>query len=253
MESSPVDTLKPRDLAEPDPLALQARNERRKKVLLGLGVGVVGIVSLLFPFISPALRGRKALPYVPATDTQIRMILEQIVKPGEGPPPLTLIWKDSGPGAHPFNWGCLFSDGKKPNLYVDLGSGDGRVVLAMARQGIRSVGIELNAWLVLYSKFRALTLGLSHLATFRRQNLWKADLSRYDALSVFGVKEMMPMLEEKLSKEMQPEAVLVACRFKLPRWKPLYAQEDSRKDKGLESVWVYRKQPTPKEEVHFPF
>ena len=132
---------------------------------------------------------------------------------------------------------------------MDLGSGDGRVVLAMARQGIRAEGIELNAWLVLFSKLRSYTTGLHRLASFSRRNLWKADLSKYDAISVFGVKEMMPMLEKKLSSEMREDAILVACRFKLPRWKPVYETEDIRGDKGLESVWVYRKQPTPEEEV----
>lgn len=42
---------------------------------------------------------------------------------------------------------------------VDLGSGDGRVIIEAAKQGIPSMGIELNGWLVLYSKWRAFREG----------------------------------------------------------------------------------------------
>lgn len=70
-------------------------------------------------------------------------------------------------------------------------------------------------------------------------------MSKYHTLCVFGVVEMMPTLEAKLSKEMRDDAVLIACRFKLPNWKPHEAIEDPLGDKGLHSIWVYKKQGPP--------
>lgn len=83
---------------------------------------VVGMTALAWPFISPALR-KHCLPYVPATDRQVANVLSLCRKSGAGGP------------------------------LVDLGSGDGRIVLAAAKQlQVPCVGYELNAWLVWYSR-----------------------------------------------------------------------------------------------------
>ncbi len=72
-----------------------------------------------------------------------------------------------------------------------------------AKSGFRAHGVELNPWLVLYSKFRARRLGLAAEATFARQDLWKSDFRRYDNVVIFGVEQMMPALEEKLATELR--------------------------------------------------
>ena len=64
-------------------------------------------------------------------------------------------------------------------------------VLEAARRGYRAHGIELNLWLVLYSRVKARTLGLSGAASFARQDLWKSDLSKYDNVVIFGVEQMV--------------------------------------------------------------
>ncbi len=67
-------------------------------------------------------------------------------------------------------------------------------VLQAARLGFQAHGIELNLWLVLFSRARSLLGGLSDTATFSRQDLWKADLSRFDDVVIFGGEDMVIFL-----------------------------------------------------------
>ncbi|XP_018336362.1 protein N-lysine methyltransferase FAM173B [Agrilus planipennis] len=128
------------------------------KVLLGLTGGLaVGLTVICAPFVSPALR-KYCLPYIPATNTQVNNILTAL-------------------------------QNRKGQL-IDLGSGDGRIVFETAKNGFASSGVELNLWLVLYSKVQAQLNGLSKKTKFLRKDLWKFNLSQYDNIVIFGVEQM---------------------------------------------------------------
>jgi len=170
------------------------------------GGAAIVLSTICLPFVTPALR-RVCLPFVPATDTQINNVVR-----------------------------ALHNAPKSPNnKLVDIGSGDGRIVLATARQGFQSHGVELNWWLVLYSRLVAYRSGLRKTATFARQDLWKASLKPYGNVVIFGVEEMMPQLEKKLSYELQTGSAVVACRFPFPNWVP-----DETIGEGIDSVWLYK-------------
>jgi hypothetical protein len=64
-------------------------------------------------------------------------------------------------------------------------------VLAAAKNGFVAEGVELNPWLVAYSKLQAFRLGLSSCARFYCQDLWKVRLQPYHNVVVFGVQEMV--------------------------------------------------------------
>lgn len=180
-----------------------------KIVLAATGALAVGLVAVTTPFITPALR-KVCLPYVPATDKQIVNVLKM----------------------------CRARTNAETSMKLaDLGSGDGRVVFAAARQGYKASGYELNYWLVWYSRLKARLQGVHRKATFTRADLWKVDLSSYDKIVIFGVSEMMQGLEDKLKTDMKDGAQVVACRFPLPSWKPCGQIEE-----GIDSVWLYRKQ-----------
>lgn len=166
----------------------------------GLGLAVTG---LCLPFVLPALR-KVCLPFVPATTTQVQNVV--VALRGRG--------------------GSL----------LDIGSGDGRIVLEAARLGFRAHGVELNRVLVWYSRLAAVRAGLRGQATFARQDLWRADMARYDNVVIFGVEQMMEQLEEKLEAELAPGSVVVACRFQFPTWKPV-AEEGV----GVDTVWRYHR------------
>lgn len=60
-----------------------------------------------------------------------------------------------------------------------------------AQNGYIAHGIELNPWLILYSKLKSLKLGLRSTATFSRQDLWKSNFGQYDNIVIFGVEQMV--------------------------------------------------------------
>src|SRR5258708_6697282 len=62
---------------------------------------------------------------------------------------------------------------------VDLGSGDGRLVIALAKQGARVDGFEINPFLVWWSRYQIKQAGLNN-AKIYFQSFWPADLSGYD-------------------------------------------------------------------------
>ena len=79
----------------------------------------------------------------------------------------------------------------KGSTLIDIGSGDGRIVHLSAQNGFKSHGIELNPWLVLYSKMKSWRLGIRSSATFARQDLWKTNFGKYDNIVIFGVEQMV--------------------------------------------------------------
>lgn len=102
-----------------------------------------------------------------------------------------------------------------------------------AKRGFESYGVELNLWLVLYSKIQALRCGLK--AKFIRTDLWKHDLRRYDNIIIFGVEQMMGELEKKFLRECERSTNIVACRFPLPNVKP-----QKTIGSGIDTVWLYK-------------
>lgn len=64
-------------------------------------------------------------------------------------------------------------------------------VLAAAKRGFQAHGIELNVWLVWYSRFKALLNGVSSKTAFFKQDLWKYNLGKYNNIVIFGVDQMV--------------------------------------------------------------
>jgi hypothetical protein len=96
--------------------------------------------------------------------------------------------------------------------------------------------VELNPWLVLYSRLQALRLRLSGApgtASFSVRDLFKHELGVYDHVVIFGVDSMMPLLREKLVSEMSEHCTVIACRFPLP------CNPSQIVGEGLDSVWLY--------------
>jgi len=110
---------------------------------------------------------------------------------------------------------------KKGERLVDLGSGDGRIVIAFAKLGIESHGYEINPVLVAWSRFRIRQLGLRGKAFIHFKSYWMEDLSKFDAVTVYGIAHMMGRLEKKLKKDLKPGSKFVSNYFKLPNIKPV--------------------------------
>lgn len=108
---------------------------------------------------------------------------------------------------------------------ADLGSGDGRVVIALARAGARAQGYEINPLLVLASRRNIKKAGILQRASIRWKDFWTQDLSSFQIITLFGMPHMMKRLREKLAKELQPGARVISHQFMFPDW-PVSHQED---------------------------
>jgi SAM-dependent methyltransferase len=111
-----------------------------------------------------------------------------------------------------------FSEVKKGEKSVDLGSGDGRLVRAFAKAGAEAHGYEINPFLVFYSKYKTKKLGIKN-AYFHWGNFWKVSLSKFDIVTSFQIGYIMPKLEKKLLRELPTGARVVSNTWKFKNWK----------------------------------
>jgi protein-L-isoaspartate O-methyltransferase len=119
---------------------------------------------------------------------------------------------------------------KPGEALIDLGSGDGRILLAASKLGAQCLGIEINPLLVWYTRIRA-CLSKASSVSVRRTNLWKVDVSQADVVTIYMVPIFMQKLKEKLQAEMKPGSRIIAAVHPFPDWPPT-AQEDN--------VFLYR-------------
>lgn len=102
---------------------------------------------------------------------------------------------------------------------VDIGSGDGRIVIAFAKAGAEAHGYEINPLLVWYSRWKIRRAGLEKRAFIHLSSFWKADLSTFTVVTVFGITQIMPKLERKLQLELPEGAKVLSHIFVFPTLK----------------------------------
>jgi SAM-dependent methyltransferase len=109
---------------------------------------------------------------------------------------------------------------------VDLGSGDGQLLLQAAQAGAQSVvGYEINPLLVFLSRRKFRRLGLVQVQV-QWQSFWPADLTQQTVVLLFGISHIMNRLEKKLLAELPAGARAVSVAFKFPHW-PVAAEKDN--------------------------
>ncbi|KAG8223154.1 hypothetical protein J437_LFUL000577 [Ladona fulva] len=205
------------------------------KSKLGFVLGAVtggtalALTAICAPFVLPALR-RVCLPYVPATDNQVSNVLKAL-------------------------------KGRSGN-FIDLGSGDGRIVSFYIRfnyERLASFSLKfdlycgltlfsLRFWLLLemvsklqeWSSILGLYFTHESFPTKRSMEIRSANVSKCRdircARNAGSTLEKMPDLEEKLKKELCDGGAVVACRFPFPNLSP-----DIVIGSGIDTVWLYYK------------
>jgi phospholipid N-methyltransferase len=102
---------------------------------------------------------------------------------------------------------------------IDLGSGDGVIVLTAARQLKASgMGIEIDPELVKLSNAAAKKFGVEARATFLAQDVFKADLSRATVVTLYLLPAMMINLRTKIFNELRPGARVVSHDYHFGDW-----------------------------------
>lgn len=112
--------------------------------------------------------------------------------------------------------------GTRPgDLVVDLGSGDGRIVIAAARQfGARGLGIELDAALVEKSRQAARSAGVADKVSFVQGDVLVTDISRASVVTVYLLPALMAKLQSRFIEELAPGTRIVSHAFAMAGWTP---------------------------------
>jgi Methyltransferase domain len=109
----------------------------------------------------------------------------------------------------------------KNDVLYDLGSGDGRIVIAAAKKfGTRGYGIDLDPERVKEANQNARQAGVSDRVQFRQQDLFQADLSEATVVTLYLLPEVNLKLRSKLLSELKPGTRIVSHSFDMGDWKP---------------------------------
>lgn len=114
----------------------------------------------------------------------------------------------------------------KPKKILDMGSGDGKLVIALAEAGFHADGVELNPKLVVQSRRSIQKKKFKNRAIIVWGNFWSYDTSSYDVIVLYVIKHIMPKLEVKLLKELHKGSYIISNYFVFPHLKPI--RDDKR-------------------------
>ncbi|MFM1988580.1 MAG: hypothetical protein RJA99_1537 [Pseudomonadota bacterium] len=155
-------------------------------------------------------------PYVPSPDTVVSQMLEMA---GVGP----------------------------DDVLIDLGSGDGRIVLTAATlRGARGLGVEIQEKLVAASIEAAARAGVADRARFARQDLFTTDVSRATVVTIYLLPETVNLLRDKLQHELRPGTRVISHDYPISGWLPeSWKRLDEPEKKGVTgqpsaTVYLYR-------------
>jgi SAM-dependent methyltransferase len=101
---------------------------------------------------------------------------------------------------------------------IDLGSGDGRTVIAAAKRGAKALGVEYNPKMVELSKQNVTKAGVADKATFIKADLFKTDFSQATVLTMFLLPEINLRLRPRILN-MKPGTRVVSNSFDMGDWK----------------------------------
>ena len=102
---------------------------------------------------------------------------------------------------------------------VDLGSGDGRNVIAAAKRGAHALGIEYDQELLAVSRRNAATQGVSERARFVHGDMFEADISKATVLALFLLPDNLRKLKPKFER-LRPGTRIVTNGFEIDGWQP---------------------------------
>jgi precorrin-6B methylase 2 len=100
---------------------------------------------------------------------------------------------------------------------IDLGSGDGRTVIAAAKRGTTALGIEYNPDMVDLSIRNAAAAGVSDKATFIKADLYETDFSKATVITMFLLPDINLKLRPKLL-DLKPGTRIVSNSFTMEEW-----------------------------------
>jgi precorrin-6B methylase 2 len=113
------------------------------------------------------------------------------------------------------------ADVKKTDVVYDLGCGDGRIVVAAAKEyGAHGVGIDINPERIQEAEANAKKAGVEKLVRFEEKDLFKADIHEATVVTLFLLESVNLKLRPKLLKDLKQGTRIVSNSFGMGDWKP---------------------------------
>jgi SAM-dependent methyltransferase len=104
---------------------------------------------------------------------------------------------------------------------IDLGSGDGRIVIAAAKKrGARGMGVEIDGALVGAARREAQREGVAGRVEFQEQNLFTTEIGQATVVTMYLYPRLMLQLRPRLFAELRPGTRVVSHDFDMERWLP---------------------------------
>jgi SAM-dependent methyltransferase len=139
---------------------------------------------------TPQPRREPDVPYVPTTEEAVQAMLK-------------------------------LADVKKTDVVYDLGCGDGRIVVAAAKDfGAHAVGIDINPVRIAEAKENAKKAGVENLVRFEENDLFEADFHAATVVTLFLLPSVNLKLRPKLLEQLKPGTRVVSNTFDMGDWKP---------------------------------
>jgi hypothetical protein len=167
------------------------------------------LACAVFLLIAPAAQAQQAVQTAPPQQAGYKPEIGQAGK--------DVVWV---PSAHALVEKMLdLAKVTAQDYLIDLGSGDGPIVIGAARRGARALGIEYNPEMVELSKRNAEAAGVTGKATFMKADIFESDFSQATVLTMF----LLPQLNLKLRPtllDLKPGTRIVSNTFTMDDWLP---------------------------------
>ena len=108
---------------------------------------------------------------------------------------------------------------KKGDVVYDMGSGDGRIVIAAAKKGARAIGFEIDGDLVKESRENIRKAGVQNLAEIRQQDILTVDFSPASVVTMYLLPDVNLKLKPNLLSQLKPGSRIVSHSFDMGDWK----------------------------------
>ncbi len=107
----------------------------------------------------------------------------------------------------------------KKDKVIDLGSGDGRLIIESAKLGAVGLGIEINPGLLIYSIVNAKIKKVSQKAKFSWGSIYNRDLALYNVIFIAGFVNMVGRLEKEFDSKIKKGTKIILYAFPFPNRK----------------------------------
>lgn len=181
---------------------------KKLRVWLPVYLSVFWFLALtgFLPGIQPALNAQKLdVAYVPTPDFVVKKMLDMA---------------GVGPG----------------DYVIDLGCGDGRIVIAAAKRGATGRGVDLDPQRIKEARLNAEKAGVAEKVDFVKENIFDTDFSRASVVAIYLFPDINIRLRPSLLEKLEPGSRIVSHDFGMDEWQP--DQKFGRMDQHSVCLWI---------------